>query len=151
MSGPPVDPRRSAIMRAVKGKNTKPELRVRSALHRAGYRFRLHRADLPGKPDVVFPGRRAAVFVHGCFWHRHDRCRAASTPSTRTEFWLQKFRCNVDRDEANVQSLIALGWRVHIVWECQTKGKPSFWEPLIEFLDGNLSEVSVRDQSSSEA
>lgn len=129
-----VDTKRSSIMRAVKGKNTAPEKLVRSALHRAGYRFRLHRKDLPGKPDIVFPGKRAVVFVHGCFWHRHHGCRAASDPKTRCEFWQEKFRRNVERDDECVKRLQAAGWRVHIVWECETKRAGTFWNALDAFL-----------------
>ncbi|WP_225897128.1 very short patch repair endonuclease [Brevundimonas goettingensis] len=122
-------------MRKVRGKNTTPEIKVRSALHRAGYRFRLHRKDLPGSPDIVLPSRKAVVFVHGCFWHRHPGCRAASSPSTRADFWNAKFTRNVARDRENIQNLESLGWRVHVVWECETNGRgPNFWERLLAFL-----------------
>lgn len=122
-------------MRSVRGKNTTPEMKVRSALHRAGYRFRLHRKDLPGRPDVVLPGYKAVVFVHGCFWHRHPGCRAASSPSTRSAFWQDKFARNVARDRLVIGALENAGWRVHVVWECETKGKsPTFWAPLDAFL-----------------
>ncbi|RZI98660.1 MAG: DNA mismatch endonuclease Vsr [Brevundimonas sp.] len=132
---PPVDPKRSEIMRNVRGKNTTPELKVRSALHRAGYRFRLHRQDLPGRPDIVMSSRRVVVFVHGCFWHRHEGCRAASSPSTRVQFWKEKFARNVQRDHKNISDLNNSGWVVHIVWECETKGKsPTFWTALDSFL-----------------
>ena len=115
-------------MRNVRGKNTTPEMRVRSALYRAGYRFRLHRKDLPGRPDIVLPRLRAAIFVHGCFWHRHPGCRAASSPSTRAVFWQEKFARNVERDRRTIEALEADGWRVHVVWECETKGRePTFW------------------------
>jgi DNA mismatch endonuclease (patch repair protein) len=128
-------------MRKVRGKDTTPEMKVRSALHRAGYRFRLHRRDLPGRPDIVLPGRRAVVFVHGCFWHRHPGCRAASSPSTRREFWQDKFERNVDRDRRNVEALAADGWSVHVVWECETKGRrPAFWQDLANFLGGPPAE-----------
>jgi len=134
-SDPPVDPKRSEIMRSVRGKNTTPELKVRSALHRAGYRFRLHRKNLPGRPDIVFPSRRAVVFVHGCFWHRHPGCRAASSPSTRSGFWQAKFDRNVERDRQNIEALDECGWSVHVVWECETKGgAPRFWDRLNAFL-----------------
>lgn len=122
-------------MRSVRGKNTTPEMKVRSALHRGGYRFRLHRKDLPGKPDIVLSSRRVVVFVHGCFWHRHPGCRAASSPSTRIAFWQDKFARNVERDRQAVEALERAGWAVHVVWECETKGKaPTFWTALEAFL-----------------
>jgi DNA mismatch endonuclease, patch repair protein len=129
-----VDPRRSALMRRVTGKNTTPELKVRSALHRAGFRFRLHRKDLPGRPDIVLPSRQAIVFVHGCFWHRHQGCKAASVPNTRTEFWANKFKANVQRDARVQAQLEQQGWRCHVVWECETKRQASFWPSLEHFL-----------------
>jgi DNA mismatch endonuclease, patch repair protein len=113
--------RRSWNMSRIKGRNTGPEVRLRSLLHRAGFRFRLHAKELPGKPDIVLPKYRAAIFVHGCFWHRHEGCRNATTPSTRTEFWQSKFDSNVSRDERNRTSLQAAGWTVFTVWECELK------------------------------
>ena len=113
--------RRSWLMSRVGGKNTTPELRVRKAAHAQGLRFRLHRKDLPGKPDLVFPKRRMVLFVHGCFWHRHPGCRKASNPSTRTEYWNEKFETNVARDSRVVTELEALGWHVAVIWECETK------------------------------
>lgn len=112
---------RSRNMRAIKGRDTVPELIVRRMLHAMGYRFRLHRRDLPGRPDIVIPGRRIALFVHGCFWHRH-RCRYGRVePVTRTEFWQAKFATNVARDRKSMRALRKAGWRVTIVWECQTR------------------------------
>ena len=119
---------RSWNMSRIRGRNTQPELAVRSALHRAGYRFRLHRKDLPGRPDIVLPKHRTVVFVHGCFWHRHPGCRFAYTPKSRVAFWQKKFDDNVARDRRNVRALRALGWRVITVWECQT-GSPGRWLP----------------------
>jgi DNA mismatch endonuclease (patch repair protein) len=116
-----VAPERSRLMAQVKGKNTKPELVVRLALHGMGYRFRLHRGDLPGRPDIVLPKYKMAIFVHGCFWHRHPHCPKSTTPKTRVEFWEDKFNANVARDARNVDALNASGWRVMIVWECETK------------------------------
>lgn len=113
--------RRSWNMSRIKGRDTGPELRLRSLLHRAGFRFRLHAKELPGKPDIVLPKYRAAIFVHGCFWHRHDGCRNATMPSTRTEFWKSKFASNVDRDERNRAALTTAGWTVFTVWECELK------------------------------
>ncbi|WP_083338456.1 very short patch repair endonuclease [Ensifer sp. LCM 4579] len=115
------DPARSALMSRVKGKNTRPELIVRQELHALGGRFRLHRKDLPGCPDIVMPARKLALFVHGCFWHRHQNCRMASIPKTRREFWNQKFGNNVARDQRNVSELERLGWRVEVIWECRTR------------------------------
>jgi DNA mismatch endonuclease (patch repair protein) len=108
-------------MSRVKSKNTTPEMRVRRAAHAQGLRFRLHRADLPGRPDLVFPKHRVAMFVHGCFWHRHPGCAKASTPKSQPEFWRSKFDANVARDVRVEAELEALGWRVVTVWECETK------------------------------
>lgn len=112
---------RSRMMAGIRGANTQPEVRLRKALHRLGLRFRLHRAGLPGRPDIVFPGRMAVVLVHGCFWHRHKGCRFATVPATRPDFWETKFRTNVERDARNVAALRKLGWRVRIVWECDIR------------------------------
>lgn len=109
---------RSRMMRGIKGKNTKPEIQLRKHLFKVGFRYRLHSKDLPGKPDIVLPKWNAAIFVHGCFWHRHAGCSLATTPSTRTEFWKQKFDANVERDSRNKENLIDAGWRVATVWEC---------------------------------
>jgi DNA mismatch endonuclease (patch repair protein) len=121
-------------MARIKGKNTKPELIVRRVLHALGYRFRLHRGDLPGRPDIVLPKYRTAIFVHGCFWHRHSECSKASMPKTRTEFWQDKFAMNVARDQRNVEALKAAGWHVLIVWECETKRV----EAISSWLDAQL-------------
>ena len=112
---------RSDIMRAVKRANTAPEIIVRQVLHAFGLRFRLHRRDLPGSPDVVLPRFRTVIFVHGCFWHRHPDCRYTTTPKTRQEYWLPKFAANIERDLRKEAQLQALGWRVLLVWECETK------------------------------
>lgn len=121
---------RSEIMRKVRSKNTTPELVVRSVLHRLGFRFRLHRKDLPGNPDIVLPRHNTIVFVHGCFWHRHKGCKAASMPATKAEYWEEKFRRTVKRDNVNIRSLRKSGWKVVVVWECQTR--------LIPFLEALL-------------
>lgn len=113
--------KRSQMMAGIHGKNTKPELIVRRMLFAAGYRFRLHRRDLPGAPDIVMPGRKVAIFVHGCFWHMHQGCRYAKMPSTRPGFWTAKLEANVERDSRAVDELLALGWRVLCVWECSTR------------------------------
>ncbi|WP_311968601.1 DNA mismatch endonuclease Vsr [Pseudomonas baltica] len=108
-------------MRMVKREHTAPEIIVRRLLHRCGLRFRLHARSLPGSPDVVLPKRRTVIFVHGCYWHRHPGCRYASTPKTREDFWLPKFASNVERDGRKAAQLRDLGWRVLVVWECETK------------------------------
>lgn len=114
---------RSRIMSKIRGKNTKPEMVVRSLCHQMGFRFRLHRKDLPGTPDLVFPKYRLCMFVHGCFWHRHPECKYAYMPKSRVDFWLTKFTKNVERDLNAQQALINLGWRVVTVWECHTKNR----------------------------
>lgn len=117
-----VDPEtRSRMMSGIKGKNTRPELALRRALHARGFRYRLHDKKLPGKPDLVLPRFHAAIFVHGCFWHRHEGCKYATTPATRQEFWQAKFRENMERDQRNIDALLALGWRVAVVWECEMR------------------------------
>jgi DNA mismatch endonuclease, patch repair protein len=117
--------RRSWNMSRIAGRDTKPELLLRSLLHRAGFRFRLHVKDLPGKPDIVLAKYRIAIFVHGCFWHRHQGCRNATMPSTRPEFWAAKFEGNIERDARNTAVLEEAGWTVIIVWECDLKSDPS--------------------------
>ena len=113
--------KRSEIMRRVRGKDTTPEIVVRSLLHRLGFRFRLHRADLPGKPDIVLPKYKTVIFVHGCFWHRHAGCSRASTPASRRDYWIPKFRRTIDRDRQNRESLRRAGWKVIVVWECELR------------------------------
>jgi DNA mismatch endonuclease (patch repair protein) len=112
---------RSRMMAGIKGKNTTPEIRLRKALHRAGFRFRLHDANLPGRPDIILPKYRAAIFVHGCFWHRHEGCKNATSPKTNTTFWEAKFSKNVERDASSIEHLLGSGWRVGIVWECAVR------------------------------
>jgi len=111
---------RSRMMSGIKGKNTKPEMIVRSTLHKLGYRFRLHSRILPGKPDIVLAMHKTVIFVHGCFWHRHEGCRYAYTPKSRESFWKEKFSKNVDRDQRNVMQLQHAGWKVAVIWECET-------------------------------
>jgi DNA mismatch endonuclease (patch repair protein) len=113
--------KRSKIMASVKNKNTRPELTVRKILHSMGYRFRLHRKDLPGTPDIVLPKYRKVIFVHGCFWHGHDSCPRARLPETNRDFWEKKINKNKIRDEANIQKLLSLGWDPIIVWNCEIK------------------------------
>ena len=113
--------KRSEIMSRIRGRNTKPELVVRRIAHGLGFRFRLHRKDLPGSPDLVFPRYRTVVFVHGCFWHRHYGCRYAYRPKSRVQFWTTKFEENMARDARNEATLHDLGWRVLVFWECETR------------------------------
>jgi len=113
--------KRSEIMSKIRGKNTKPEKIVRSLLHSMGYRFRLHRKGLPGKPDIVLPKYKTVIFVHGCYWHRHPGCRKAVFPKTNTQFWENKFCTNVRRDRQISDALSLLGWKVLVVWECESK------------------------------
>lgn len=115
---------RSRMMGAIRGRNTKPELLVRRGLHKAGYRFRLHSRDLPGRPDIVLPKWNAVVLIHGCFWHRHEGCRFTTTPTSRAEFWSEKFAANTRRDRDAKAKLLDGGWRVATVWECSLRRDP---------------------------
>lgn len=108
-------------MSAIKGRDTKPEILLRKLLHSLGYRFRIQRKDLPGRPDIVLPRYKTVIFVNGCFWHRHEGCKYASTPSTNSEFWEKKFAANVERDTRNYAALKEQGWNVVIIWECEVK------------------------------
>lgn len=114
---------RSRIMASVRSKNTKPEMRTRSVAHRLGYRFRLHRRDLPGCPDMAFVSRRIALFVHGCFWHGHECRRGRRTPAANAEYWRAKVARNAARDKGNLEALGSVGWTAVVIWECQTQGK----------------------------
>ena len=127
--------RRSWNMSRIRGRDTRPEVKVRSILHRLGFRFRLHRNDLPGKPDIVLPGRGAVIFVHGCFWHRHKGCKETTTPKTRTAFWRKKFAGNVERDIKAQRRLRRMGWRVKVIWECQTRDEDKLANRLTRFLE----------------
>lgn len=133
---------RSRMMAGIRGKNTAPELAVRKALFAAGLRFRLHRKDLPGRPDIVLGRRRIAIFVHGCFWHQHAGCRNAKMPATNREFWTEKLLANVRRDQRAVCELQNAGWRILIVWECSvrsTKDKPLLQTELTAWIDGTAT------------
>ncbi|WP_175964353.1 very short patch repair endonuclease [Burkholderia pyrrocinia] len=112
---------RSRMMSGIRRQDTQPEIVVRRSLHAMGLRFRLHRRDLPGVPDVVLPGRRIAIFVHGCFWHMHPNCRLSKLPETRRDFWQAKLEANVRRDRRTVETLLSMGWRVLTVWECAVR------------------------------
>lgn len=127
-------PERSALMARVRQKNTTPELKVRQIVHALGYRFRVNRRGLPGTPDIVFPSRRKVIFVHGCFWHRHPRCKKASTPKTRIEFWNAKFDANVARDHRKIEELERDGWSVMVVWECELASS-ELTDRLTSFLE----------------
>lgn len=125
---------RSRIMARVKSKDTKPEMTVRRLLHGLGYRYRLHREDLPGKPDLTFSSRRKAVFVHGCFWHGHKGCNRARPPSSNREFWLTKLEGNRERDKRNLTLLQESGWEAMVVWECELPDLDAVAQNLIAFL-----------------
>ena len=124
---------RSANMRAIRGKDMQPELRVRSLAHDLGYRFRLHRKDLPGKPDLVFVSRRKVIFVHGCFWHSH-RCKVAHTPKSNRDYWLPKLRRNKTRDRKSIEALDAQGWQALVIWECELGDERDLRKRLRTFL-----------------
>jgi DNA mismatch endonuclease, patch repair protein len=131
---------RSRNMSGIRGKDTKPEKIVRTLLHRLGYRYRLHRRDLPGKPDLVFAGQRKVIFVHGCFWHMHDCHKGAVKPATNSEFWQKKRKGNCDRDEKTLKALAAAGWKAFIVWECETRNGAELQTRLEEFLSNGTSQ-----------
>lgn len=125
---------RGALMARVKGKDTKPELIVRSLLHRMGYRFRLHRKDLPGRPDIVLPRHKKVVLVHGCFWHQHPGCSRSKRPETKSDFWNAKLDRNVERDKETLDALGRLGWAALVIWECETKSPKELTVKLREFM-----------------
>lgn len=126
--------RRSANMRAIQSKNTRPEMIVRRTAHALGFRFRLHRADLPGKPDLTFPSRRAVVFVHGCFWHGHDCVKGRRVPKSNQDYWRAKIERNKTRDVARVSELESAGWKTLCIWECETRDAASVQADLAAFL-----------------
>lgn len=127
--------KRSQVMASIKSGNTKPELMVRSILHRLGFRFRLHRKDLPGRPDIVLAKHRTVVFVHGCFWHMHSGCREGRLPNSRREFWSAKLNANALRDVRNAKALEEIGWRVITVWECELKDRAVLVDRLVRELN----------------
>ena len=129
--------KRSEIMSRVRSGDTGPEIRVRKLLHALGFRYRLHSASLPGKPDIVLPKLKKIIMVHGCFWHQHTNCTKATLPSTRLEWWEAKLRRNRARDRRVVRQLRALGWSVCVIWECQTKNTGQVQTRLLRFLGGN--------------
>ena len=127
--------KRSQIMSRVSSGNTKPEIAVRSLLHDLGYRFRLHRKDLPGKPDITLPKHKKIIFVHGCFWHGHTGCSRSKRPLTNKEFWREKLDKNIERDKETVDALRELGWNVLIVWSCEVKDNDKLKTKLLSFLE----------------
>lgn len=129
--------KRSWIMSRVRGKNTTPELKVRSMAHRLGYRFRLHRKDLPGRPDLVFPSRKKVILVHGCFWHGHDCSRGRRTPKANYQYWRNKIRKNVERDAKNQDHLKSLNWETLIVWECDLRYPEKVMYRMNKYLSKN--------------
>jgi len=142
---------RSRMMAAIKGKDTKPELAVRRALHARGFRFRLHAKNVPGRPDIMLRKHRAIVFVHGCFWHRHAGCRHATTPSSRQEYWQKKFEANVARDSAVRSALLEAGWRVATVWTCALRTPEhveSSTDRLAAWLLGRDAEINIEEAGS---
>lgn len=126
---------RSARMALVRAKDTKPEMQVRRLVHGLGYRYRLHRRELPGTPDMVFPGRGKVIFIHGCFWHRHGSCALARLPKARGDFWLSKLAANAKRDTRNTHALRRLGWGVLTIWECQLRDMARVANRIRRFLD----------------
>lgn len=140
--------KRSEMMSGIRGKDTKPELIIRKGLHRSGYRYKLHDSQLPGKPDLVFPKYNAIIFVHGCFWHKHD-CHLFKWPSSRKQFWKDKLLGNEEKDKENNQELRALGWRILLIWECALKGKTNLYtstvlESAAEFLESDKEFLEIR-------
>jgi DNA mismatch endonuclease (patch repair protein) len=128
---------RSRLMSRIRGKDTSPELKVRRTVHALGFRFRLHRRDLPGSPDLVLPSHRKVIFVHGCYWHRHAGCRYAYFPKSNVAFWQSKFDANVSRDRRAIDALEAVGWTVHVIWECETQNADALRRRLAKFLKKN--------------
>lgn len=126
---------RSRVMASVKSKDSRPEMKVRRLLHSLGYRYRLHRSDLPGRPDLVFPSRRKVVFVNGCFWHNHFNCYRVRIPTTNRDYWISKLNSNSARDQSNVALLEESGWAVITVWECQLLDMTRTVERLTTFLE----------------
>ena len=126
--------RRSEIMSRVRNKDTRPELFVRRLIHNAGFRYRLHVSKLPGSPDLVFPGRKKVIFVHGCFWHSHEGCQNARVPKSRADFWMSKLEANKERDERNMHALMDEGWKVLVIWECELRD-PELLHRIKDFLE----------------
>ncbi len=128
---------RSWNMSRIRSQNTKPERIVRSLLHKMGFRFRLHNKDLPGSPDIVLPKYKMVVFVHGCFWHRHQGCPYAYEPASRIDFWQKKFQNNINRDSENLKNLSILGWKAEVIWECQTRDQELLRERIKRIFENH--------------
>ncbi len=139
---------RHRTMAAVKSKSTKPELAIRTLLHTSGFRFRLHRKDLPGNPDIVLPKYKTVIFVHGCFWHQHPGCKHAARPASNQEYWEKKLDRNINRDKRNLNDLGLLGWRVLVIWECETRDKAALVERMISFILGRTPDDEIEEGSS---
>lgn len=122
-------------MARIRGKNTTPELIVRRLLYSLGYRYRIHRTDLPGTPDIAFIGKRKAIFVHGCFWHQHKGCSKATMPKTRKAYWSKKFSTNMERDSCKLKELERMGWNVLVLWECELVNLPEISRKMVAFLE----------------
>jgi DNA mismatch endonuclease, patch repair protein len=130
-----LDPQsRSENMRRIRSKDTQPEMVVRRCIHAMGYRYRLHVRDLPGKPDLVFRKTKKVIFVHGCFWHQHSRCREGRVPKSKTKYWRSKLKRNVERDQAHLASLKQLGWKTLVLWECELQNEERLHRRLAKFL-----------------
>jgi DNA mismatch endonuclease, patch repair protein len=142
---------RSALMARVRRSGTAPELKVRKAARELGFRFRVNESDLPGRPDIVFPQLRSVVFVHGCFWHRHKGCRRASTPATRTDYWLEKFARNTARDERVKRELRKAKWSVLVIWSCELDNLNRLSSRLAKFLERRIPKISTQQERTKRA
>ncbi len=135
MTDKATDEERSAQMRLIRSKDTKPELIIRKALYALGYRYRLHAKNLPGHPDLAFPSRKKVIYVHGCFWHRHPGCKKNRTPKSKLEYWEPKFASNIERDLRNQQDLQKMGWQFMVIWECELKNMAELIDRIVTFLE----------------
>ena len=135
--------KRSEMMSGIKGKDTKPEIATRKMMYKMGLRYRLHRKDLPGKPDIVLGTIKLAIFVHGCFWHRHNQCKYSYNPKTRVNFWEKKFKDNVKRDMNNRHALEELGWKSAVIWECQTKDPDDLKKNILNIIESSKKDRSI--------